>query len=44
MRNLFVVDSSIIPVITSGPVHAAVLAIAETWASAVSADAVEKAS
>lgn len=31
--NLHVVDASVIPVITSGPVHAALLAIAETFAS-----------
>jgi pyridoxine 4-oxidase len=28
-----VVDASVIPAITSGPIHAAVLAIAETFAA-----------
>jgi pyridoxine 4-oxidase len=32
-ERLYVVDASVIPVITSGPVHAAVLAIAETFAA-----------
>lgn len=31
--NLYIVDASVIPSITSGPVHAAVLAIAETFAA-----------
>jgi pyridoxine 4-oxidase len=31
--HLYVVDASVIPAITSGPVHAAVLAIAETFAA-----------
>ena len=31
--NLYVVDASVIPMITSGPVHAAVIAIAETFAA-----------
>lgn len=31
--NLYVVDASVIPSITTGPVHAAVLAIAESFAS-----------
>jgi choline dehydrogenase-like flavoprotein len=35
MENLFVVDSSIIPQITSGPVNAVTVAIAETWAREV---------
>lgn len=30
--NLHVVDASVIPKITAGPIHAAVLALAETWA------------
>lgn len=34
-ENLFVVDASIIPAITTGPVHASVLAIAEIWAADV---------
>ena len=29
--QLFVVDSSVIPSLTAGPIHAAVLAIAETF-------------
>lgn len=32
--NLYIVDASVIPTITSGPVHAAVLAIAETFSAA----------
>ena len=32
--GLFMVDASVIPSITSGPVNAAVIAIAETWAAA----------
>jgi pyridoxine 4-oxidase len=35
--GLYVVDASVIPSITSGPVHAAVLAIAETFAAEVAA-------
>jgi len=31
--NLNVVDASVIPAIPSGPIHAAVLAIAETFAA-----------
>jgi choline dehydrogenase-like flavoprotein len=31
LENLFVVDASVIPRITSGPINAAVVAIAETW-------------
>jgi pyridoxine 4-oxidase len=34
-EGLYVVDASVIPSITSGPVHAAVLAIAETFAAEV---------
>jgi pyridoxine 4-oxidase len=32
-EGLHVVDASVIPAITSGPIHAAVLAIAETFAA-----------
>jgi pyridoxine 4-oxidase len=32
-EGLYVVDASVIPAITSGPIHAAVLAIAETFAA-----------
>src|SRR6202789_1895975 len=32
-ERLYIVDASVIPTITSGPVHAAVLAIAETFAA-----------
>jgi pyridoxine 4-oxidase len=32
-ERLYVVDASVIPVITSGPIHAVVLAIAETFAA-----------
>jgi pyridoxine 4-oxidase len=32
LDNLYVVDASVIPKITAGPVNAAVVAIAETWA------------
>jgi pyridoxine 4-oxidase len=35
IKNLFVVDSSVIPRITSGPINAAVVAMAETWAQEV---------
>jgi pyridoxine 4-oxidase len=31
--NIFVVDASVMPVIPSGPINAAVVAIAETWAA-----------
>lgn len=31
-ENLFVVDASIFPSITSGPINAAIIAMAETWA------------
>lgn len=34
LENLFVVDASVMPNLTSGPIHAAVLAIAETFANA----------
>jgi pyridoxine 4-oxidase len=34
-EGLHVVDASVIPAITSGPVHAAVLAIAETFAAQI---------
>jgi choline dehydrogenase-like flavoprotein len=32
LDNLHIVDASVIPSLTSGPIHAAVLAIAETFA------------
>jgi choline dehydrogenase-like flavoprotein len=31
-KNLFIVDASVIPRITTGPINASVVAIAETWA------------
>jgi pyridoxine 4-oxidase len=34
-EGLYVVDASVIPAITSGPIHAAVLAIAETFAAEI---------
>jgi pyridoxine 4-oxidase len=34
-QGLFVVDASVIPTLPSGPINAAVVAIAETWAAAV---------
>jgi pyridoxine 4-oxidase len=34
-QQLYIVDASVIPTITSGPVHAAVLAIAETFAAEI---------
>jgi pyridoxine 4-oxidase len=34
-ERLYVVDASVIPVITSGPIHAAVIAIAETFAAEI---------
>jgi pyridoxine 4-oxidase len=34
-ENCYIVDASVIPSITSGPVHAAVLAIAETFAGEI---------
>lgn len=36
--NLYVVDASIMPSLTTGPIHAAVLAIAETFARTVASD------
>lgn len=33
LDNVYVVDASIIPQIPSGPINAAVVAIAEKWAS-----------
>lgn len=39
LDNLFVVDASVIPSLTAGPIHAAVLAIAETFAQTFSSDA-----
>lgn len=35
LDNLHVVDASVIPSLTAGPIHAAVLAIAETFASGI---------
>jgi choline dehydrogenase-like flavoprotein len=35
VQNLFVVDASVIPSLTSGPIHAAVLAIAESFARTI---------
>ena len=35
--NLFVVDASVMPSLTAGPIHAAVLAIAETFAQGMAA-------
>ncbi|HTW27150.1 MAG TPA: GMC oxidoreductase [Acetobacteraceae bacterium] len=40
LENLFVVDASVIPRITTGPVNAAVVAIAETWTEAVGAKSI----
>jgi choline dehydrogenase-like flavoprotein len=34
-ERLFVVDASVIPSIPSGPIHAAVIAIAETFAAEI---------
>ena len=31
--NIFVVDASVMPAIPSGPINAAIVAIAETWAA-----------
>jgi pyridoxine 4-oxidase len=31
-KNLFIVDASVIPRITTGPINASIVAIAETWA------------
>jgi pyridoxine 4-oxidase len=36
-EGLYVVDASVIPALTSGPIHAAVLAIAETFAADIAA-------
>jgi len=36
-EQLYIVDASVIPAITSGPIHAAVLAIAETFAADIMA-------
>lgn len=33
LDNLYIVDASVIPVLPSGPINAAVVAVAETWAS-----------
>ena len=37
LDNLFVVDASVMPSLTAGPIHAAVLAIAETFARTMNA-------
>lgn len=37
LDNLYVVDASVMPSLTAGPIHAAVLAIAETFARAMTA-------
>ncbi len=37
LDNLFVVDASVIPNLTAGPIHAAVLAVAETFARTMNA-------
>lgn len=37
LDNLFVVDASVMPSLTAGPIHAAVLAIAETFARRINA-------
>lgn len=39
LDNLFVVDASVLPNLTAGPIHAAVLAIAETFAREMTAGA-----
>jgi pyridoxine 4-oxidase len=36
LDNLHVVDGSVIPSLTAGPIHAAILAVAETFARTVS--------
>lgn len=38
LDNLFVVDASVMPSLTAGPIHAAVLAIAETFARGMNAE------
>ena len=35
--NLFVVDASVFPTLPSGPINAAVVAVAESWAAAQTA-------
>lgn len=35
--NLYIVDASVLPTLPSGPINAAVIAIAETWVAAVGA-------
>jgi pyridoxine 4-oxidase len=40
LDNLFIVDASIMPSLTAGPIHAAVLAIAETFSQTVADDIV----
>ncbi|HEV7415196.1 MAG TPA: GMC family oxidoreductase [Tianweitania sediminis] len=43
LDNVFVVDASVMPTLTAGPIHAAVLAIAESFARSVLAEAPEPA-
>jgi pyridoxine 4-oxidase len=38
LDNLFIVDASVMPTLTAGPIHAAVLAVAETFARIVLAE------
>ncbi|PZO77453.1 MAG: pyridoxine 4-oxidase [Mesorhizobium amorphae] len=38
LDNLFIVDASVMPTLTAGPIHAAVLAIAETFARSFTAE------
>lgn len=38
LDNLFVVDASVMPTLTAGPIHAAVLAISETFARSMDAE------
>jgi pyridoxine 4-oxidase len=44
IENLFVVDASVFPSITSGPVNAAIVAMAETWARGFKKEAVDNSS
>jgi pyridoxine 4-oxidase len=38
ISGLHVVDASVFPALTSGPIHAAVIAVAESWCATVSPD------